>query len=183
MSVIQSSGDKVFRFFNYIVLAIIGMICLFPFMNVLAKSLSSEGCGVAGEVFLLPKGFNIKAYHYILTNQSFWRSMGNSVYVTLAGTALNTIFTLFVAYTVSRKHVVGRSLIMFLYIFTMMFSGGMIPTYLVVRQFHLVDKLEALFIPGLVSAFNLTIMRNYFSTIPDSLEESARIDGAGSLRI
>jgi len=183
MSVIQSSGDKVFRFFNYIVLAIIGMICLFPFMNVLAKSLSSEGFVVAGEVFLLPKGFNVKAYHYILTNQSFWRSMGNSVYVTLAGTALNTILTLFVDYTVSRKHVVGRSLIMFLYIFTMMFSGGMIPTYLVVRQFQLVDKLEALFIPGLVSAFNLTIMRNYFATIPDSLEESARIDGAGNLRI
>lgn len=183
MSIIQSRGDKIFRFFNYTVLAFVGAICLFPFMNVLAKSLSSEGFVVSGQVWLLPRGFNIKAYRYILTNNSFWRSMGNSVYVTLAGTALNTMLTLFVAYTVSRKHVIGRSGILFLYIFTMMFSGGMIPTYLVVRQFQLVDKLEALYIPGLVSAFNLTIMRNYFATIPDSLEESARIDGAGNLRI
>lgn len=183
MSVIQSKGDKVFTIFNYLVLGVVGAICLFPFMNVLAKSLSSEGFVAAGEVWLIPRGFNVKAYRYILTNGSFWRSMNNSLQVTLIGTALNTLLTLFVAYTVSRKHVVGRGAIMFFYIFTMMFHGGMIPTYLVVRQFQLVDKLAALYIPGLVATFNLTIMRNYFATIPDSLEESAKIDGAGNIRI
>lgn len=183
MNIIQSRGDKIFRFINYIILSLIGVICLFPFLNVLAKSLSSEGFVVSGQVWLWPRGFNVKAYKYILTNNSFWRSMKNSLYVTVAGTTLNTMLTLFVAYAVSRKHLVGRGGILFLYIFTMMFSGGMIPTYLVVKQFHLLNKLEALFIPGLVSAFNLTLMRNYFATIPDSLEESARIDGASNLRI
>lgn len=180
---IINDSERVFNIFNYVFLLLVGVVCLFPFLNVLAKSLSSEGYVVAGQVWLLPKGFNVKAYSYILTNNQFWSGMGNSAYVTIVGSALNTVLTLFVAYAVSRKHFVGRSAIMFFYIFTMMFSGGMIPTYLVVKQFGLIDNLAALFIPGLVSTFNLTIMRNYFATIPDSLEESAKIDGAGNIRI
>ena len=183
MNTVKSTSDRIFDAAVVVLLTIVGILCLFPFLNVLAKSLSSEGHVAAGEVWLWPLGFNVKAYQYILTNTGLWNSMGNTLYVTILGTALNTLLTIFVAYTVSRVYLPLRGAIYFLYIFTMMFSGGIIPTYLVVKQVGLINHLEALFLPGLVSAFNVTILRNYFMTIPPSLEESAKMDGAGNILV
>ena len=179
----RGMGDRIFDFCNFIFIGIIGLLCLFPFVNVLAKSLSSEAAVVSGQVVFLPIGFTVKAYRYIFGSMLFWTSMKNSFIVTAAGMFLDTIFTVFVAYAVSRKSFVGRSAIYFLYVFTMLFSGGIIPTFLIVRQVGLLDKLPALFIPSLVTVFNMTIIRNYFATIPSSLEESAKMDGASNLNI
>jgi putative aldouronate transport system permease protein len=164
-------------------IGIIGLLCVLPFINVLAKSLSSEAAVVSGKVVLWPIDLNAKAYRYIFSSGLFWSSMKNTIFVTAFGAALDTALTVFVAYAISRRHFVGKSVIYFMYVFTMLFSGGLIPTYLVVRQVGLLDKLPALFIPSLVTVFNMTIVRNYFLSIPSSLEESAKMDGAANLNI
>ncbi|GHT71132.1 putative ABC transporter permease protein YtcP [Spirochaetia bacterium] len=180
---VRNSADRLFDFFNILFIGVIGLLCILPFINVLAKSLSSEAAVVSGKVVLWPINLNIKAYRYIFSNSLFWNSMKNSVFVTVAGAVLDTAFTLFVAYAISRKHLVGRSVIYFLYVFTMLFSGGIIPTFLVVKQVGLLDKLPALFLPTVVTVFNMTLIRNYFMTIPPSLEESAKMDGASNLNV
>ena len=180
---IRGTGDKVFDIFNVIFIGAIGLVCLLPFVNVLAKSLSSEAAVVSGRVVFWPIDFNPKAYRYIFTSGLFWNSMRNSVFVTAAGAILDTTLTVFVAYAVSRKHFTGRSIVYFLYVFTMLFSGGLIPTFLIVRSVGLLDKLPSLFIPTAVTLFNLTLIRNYFIAIPESLEESAKMDGATNAKI
>jgi putative aldouronate transport system permease protein len=180
---IRNIGDRIFDAANVAFIGLVGLVCLFPFINVLAKSLSSEAAVVSGKVILWPIDFNVKAYKYIFTSALFWSSMKNTVFVTGGGVFLDTLFTIFVAYTVSRKHFVGRSVVYFLYVFTMMFSGGIIPTFLIVRQMGLLDRLPSLFIPTLVTVFNMTIMRNYFISIPPSIEESAKMDGASNVNI
>jgi putative aldouronate transport system permease protein len=180
---IRNVSDRIFDIINIAFIGIIGLVCLFPFINVLAKSLSSEAAVVSGRVILWPVDFNGKAYRYIFSSVRFWNSMKNTVIVTVCGVFIDTVFTVFVAYAVSRKYLAGRSVVYFLYVFTMMFSGGIIPTYLIVRQMGLLDKLPALFIPMVVTVFNMTLMRNYFMTIPSSLEESAKMDGASNIII
>jgi putative aldouronate transport system permease protein len=180
---IRGWGDRAFDICNIVFIGIIGLLCLLPFVNVLAKSLSSEAAVVSGKVVLWPIDLNTKAYRYIFGSGLFWNSMKNTVFVTLTGTILDTTLTVFVAYAISRRHFAGRSVVYFMYVFTMLFSGGLIPTFLIVRQVGLLDKLPALFIPSLVTVFNMTLIRNYFLTIPSSLEESAKMDGASNLSI
>ena len=180
---IKSPGDRIFDICNIIFIGIIGFLCLFPFVNVLAKSLSSEYAVLSGRVVFWPIGFSLKAYSFIFKNTLFWTSMKNSLLVTAPGMFLDTMFTVFIAYAVSRKFFIGRNLLYFMYVFTMLFSGGIIPTFLIVKQVGLLDKLPALFIPTLVTVFNMTIIRNYFINIPSSLEESAKMDGASNIKI
>ncbi len=183
MPTVITRGDRIFQALDALILGLIGVICLFPFVNVLAKSLSGEQFVVAGRIWLWPMGFTTGAYRYLLGSQRLWSAMRNTIYITVVGTLLNTAMTVCVSYAVSRKFLVGRSFIQFLYVFTMLFGGGLIPTYLIVKAAGLIDRLEALYIPGLVSAFNMILLRNYFNTIPDSLEESAKLDGAGNVTI
>lgn len=179
----KSRDEIVIEWIATIVLGIIIVVCLYPFLNVLAKSFSSEGPILAGEVFLIPKGFTTLAYEIVLGSPRFWNSFRSSVFITVVGTALNLLLTAFVAFALSRKNLPGQKLIAFLYIFTMLFGGGLIPTYLVVVNSGMYNTLWSLIIPGLVSPFNLILMRNYFATIPESLEESAKLDGAGHFTI
>ena len=180
---IKSLGDNIFEICNIVFIGIIGLVCLFPFINVLAKSLSSEFAVLSGQVLFWPIDFSIKAYRFIFSNTLFWTSMKNSVLVTVPGMFLDTLFTIFIAYAVTRKTFIGKNFIYFLYVFSMLFNGGIIPTFLIVRQAGLIDKLPALFIPTLVTVFNLTIVRNYFLNISVSLEESAKMDGASNIKI
>lgn len=180
---IKTKGEKIFEVINYILLTIVVIITLLPFLHVVAKSLSKESSVMAGEVSIWPIGFNLKTYRYVIANYGFLRSLYVSIFVTGVGTFLHVLITSLVAYPLSRKYLVGRSFLTFIFIFTMLFSGGLIPTYLVIKSLGLLDKIWVLILPGTFSAFNMIILRNYFSTIPDSLEESAKIDGCSNIMI
>ncbi|MGG1552235.1 carbohydrate ABC transporter permease [Paenibacillus ferrarius] len=178
-----STGEKVFTVCNYIILLAIGLLCLLPFLTLLAKSVSEEAYVVSGQVSLWPKGFQLKAYQVLLSGADFRTAFRNSVMVAACGTAVQVFFTACVGYAIAKGDLVGRKTINILYVFTMLFNGGMIPTYLVIKETGLINHLGVLVIPGMVSAFNLILVRNYFESLPHSLEESARIDGAGNLTV
>ncbi|GFR38038.1 putative ABC transporter permease protein YtcP [Insulibacter thermoxylanivorax] len=168
----------------YTTIAIASLLCLLPFVHVVAKSLSTDAYVIANKVFLWPKGFTLEAYHKILADASIVRSLYVSVIVTTAFTVLGMIITTCAAYPLSRRNLRGGTFFSYLFMFTLIFHAGMIPDYLNVSNLGLLDTLWSLILPGAFSAFNLLIMRTSIrSNIPDSLEEAARIDGAGHFRI
>lgn len=179
----MSTGEKVFTVVNYTLLLTVGLICVLPFITLLAKSVSEEAYVVSGQVSLWPMGFQLKAYEVLLSGIDFRRAFTNSLLVAVVGTAVQVFFTACVGYAIAKRDLAGRKAINILYVFTMLFNGGMIPTYMVIKNTGLINHLWVLVIPGMVSAFNLILVRNYFESLPHSLEESARIDGAGNLTI
>jgi len=178
-----STGEKVFAVFNYTFLLGLGLLCLLPFLTLLAKSVSEEAYVVSGQVGLWPVGFQLKAYQVLLSSADFRTAFQNSLLVTAVGTAVQVFFTACVGYAIAKSDLVGRKMFNILYVFTMLFNGGLIPTYLIVKETGLINHLGVLIIPGMVSAFNLILVRNYFQSLPHTLEESARIDGAGNLTV
>lgn len=180
---IKTRGEKIFEVTNYIILTLVVIVTLFPFLHVVAKSLSKDSAVMAGEVSIWPIGLNLRTYRYVVGNYEFLRALYVSIFVTGVGTFLHVLVTSFVAYPLSRKYLIGRGFFTFIFIFTMLFSGGLIPTYLVIKNLRLIDNIWVLILPGIISAFNMIILRNYFSTIPDSLEESAKIDGCSNIII
>lgn len=179
----QSKGYKIFTIFNYIFLTLLAAICLFPFLNIIASSFATPAEMARKKFILFPETFSLDAYRYILSTPTIFRSMAVSVIVTLVGTIFSMIVTSLMAYGLSRKYLYGRSLFNFLIVFSMLFSGGMIPHFLVVKSLGLLNTYASLILPVTVNAFNLIIMRNFFQALPDSLEESAKIDGASHLTI
>lgn len=179
----MKTGEKVFTVVNYTLLITVGLICVLPFITLLAKSVSEEAYVVSGQVSLWPMGFQLKAYQVLLSGIDFRTASTNSLLVAVIGTAIQVFFTACVGYAIAKRDLVGRKAINILYVFTMLFNGGMIPTYMVIKNTGLINHLWVLVIPGMVSAFNLILVRNYFESLPYSLEESARIDGAGNLTI
>lgn len=179
----QSRGYKIFTIFNYIFLTLLAAVCLFPFLNIIASSFATPAEMARKKFILFPETFSLDAYRYILSTPTIFRSMAVSVIVTLVGTIFSMIVTSLMAYGLSRKYLYGRSLFNFLIVFSMLFSGGMIPHFLVVKSLGLLNTYAALILPVTVNAFNLIIMRNFFQALPDSLEESAKIDGASHMTI
>ncbi|MGB8450897.1 MAG: carbohydrate ABC transporter permease [Anaerocolumna sp.] len=168
----------------YTFLTLTALTCVLPFIHVFSKSISDEAYVIANKIVLLPKGFTLGAYKKIIADLSILRSLYVSVIVTLAFTVLGMILTIFAAYPLSRKGLKGRSLITFLFMFTMYFSGGIIPEYLLINELHLLDTWWAMILPLAFSPYNLLIMKATLqSSISDSLIESAVIDGAGQFRI
>lgn len=178
-----SKGEKVFDIFNVGFLVIFSLLCLIPFINILATSLATPAEITTRTFILFPRTFSLDAYRYILSTPTIFRSIGVSLFVTTIGTFLSMILTSFMAYALSRRYLHGRSFVNFLVVFTMLFSGGMIPTFLVVNGLGLIDSIWSLILPGAVSAYNMIIMRNFFQGIPDSLEESAKMDGCTDLGV
>lgn len=172
--------DLIIRF----ILIIASLACLLPFLHVVSKSLSDDAYVIANKVFIWPKGLTFGAYEKIFADDSILRSLYVSVLVTVLFTILGMIITICAAYPLSRKQLKGRSVLTFIFLFTLYFSGGIIPEYMLINNLGLLDTIWSLILPPAFSAFNLLIMKTALtSTIPDSLEESARIDGAGHLRI
>ena len=181
----RSRGERIFALFNYGVLMLVGLLFLVPFLLVLASSLVGEQeLQERGVFVLIPRRLDFSAYGYLLSSGSI---VLNAYRVTvvriLLGTAANLAVTAALAYGLSKRALPGVTAITALLFFTMLFSGGLIPTFLVVKATGLIDNLGALIVPNLVSTWNLLIMRNFFYQIPQSLEESAEIDGASPLRI
>ena len=171
------------RVINVLLLTALTFICLYPFLNVLAYSFSGYNAVLTGNVTFYPKDFTLSAYQEILGKKQIWQSMRTTVTVTLAGTALSLVLTIIAAYALSITDLPGRKLLTGIILFTMYFGGGLIPTFLVVKGVGLYDTLGALFIPSAVNVFNFIVMRTFFRSLPSSLEEAARIDGASYLQV
>ncbi|MFD2027858.1 carbohydrate ABC transporter permease [Promicromonospora aerolata] len=178
-----TAAMRVFRVVNVLVLGGFALICVLPFLNVLGSSLATPGELATRSFVIIPETFTLDAYRYILSTSTIFRALGVSVFVTAMGTFVSLLLTSFMAYALSKPYLRGRRVINFLVIFTMLFSGGMIPTFIVVQKLGLIDSLWALILPVAINAFNFVIMRSFFQAIPDSLEEAARIDGCSDLGV
>jgi len=167
-----------------LILIMASLACLLPFVHVVAKSFSADAFVIANKVILWPKGFTVEAYSKIFADASIIRSLYVSIIVTVLFTIIGMILTICAAYPLSRKQLKGRSFLTLVFLFTMYFHGGIIPDYMLINNLGMLDTMWSLVLPLAFSAFNLLIMKTAIaSTIPDSLEESARIDGAGHFRI
>lgn len=175
----QSAGDWIFMIIIYLLLIAAGIATLFPFLDVVFTSLTSskELAENAKAVIAIPRHPTLSNYEYVLSGNSIFRAYGVTIFRTLVGTVLNMVITVLTAYPLSKKFLPGRSFLMQIFFFTMIFSGGMIPTYLVVKSYHLTNTIWALIIPSLLNVYNMIIMRTFFEGIPEDLEEAARIDG------
>lgn len=179
---IRKTGED--RFVDAVVYSILTLclaVTLVPFLNVLSKAFSSETALVANRVTVYPIGFQTHTMRYVLSSAMFRLSLKNSVLVLAAGTALSMLVTALAAYPLSKRTLPHHRLLMLIFVFTMWFSGGMVPTYLLMQRLKLTNTLAALYLPGVISVYNMLILKNYYEALPDSLEESARIDGASNL--
>lgn len=179
----MSPGERIFQALNYFFFAIVSWTTLFPFLNLLAKSLSGEEAVLSGRVSLFPVDIQFGTYAYVLSDSKFMNAFMVSVIITVAGTALGLVMTAIAAYPLSKPRLRGRKVFILMYVFTMLFSGGLIPTYLLMHRLNLIDTLWVLFLPSMISVFNMLIIKNYFESLPDELEESAKMDGASNLTI
>ena len=156
---------------------------LYPFWHVVMQSFSSMEATLKGGAFLYPKGFNLDTYRSVFNNPQVYTGFATSIMVTVIGTVLGTLLTAMTAYPLSKSRLRGGKVLMVIVLITMIFAGGMIPSFLLIQELGLMDNRLALILPALVSAYNCIIMKNFFMSIPESLEESARIDGANDIRI
>lgn len=173
----RSVSGTIFDISNYIFLGIIGIVAILPFLYVIAGSFASDAELTKRAVFLIPETFTLTAYKFIFSTDTIVKSIGVSLYVMVVGTIVNLFFTVTMAYALSKRTLMGRNTVLNLIIFSMLFGGGLIPTYLVIRELHMLDTYWALMIPGAISAFNLIIVKNFFQELPPELEEAAKIDG------
>lgn len=176
--------NLVIDIFFYVLLTVIALICLFPVVHVFSKSISEESYVIANKVVLFPKGFSLNAYQKIFADSSILRSMFVTVVVTISFTVIGMFLTVCAAYALSRRELKGRKLMTFLIMLTMYFTAGTIPDYLLMNNLHMLDTWWCMILPLCFAPYNLLIMKtNFQASIPDSLVESAVIDGAGHFRI
>ncbi len=175
---------RIFSAFNYVLLGVISILCLLPMYHLLMVSLSSAAPANAGLVSLWPVDFSFDAYARTFENKNFLTSLNVSVQRTLLGTALALVVNATAAYALSKDNRMfrGRTIYMWYFVVTMLFSGGLIPSYILILKLGLMNNLMALILPGLVAVYNLILMLNFFRNVPKELEEAAFIDGAGHLR-
>lgn len=174
-----SRGERWFYRFNSILLTLAALTCLLPLLNILAMSLSGSRAVLSGEVGIWPVEFTLKSYEALIGGSPIFQAFRNSVILTVAGVALCMLFTLLAAYPLSRRAFYLKKPITLAIVFTMLFTGGIIPHYLLIDWLGLVNTYWALWLPALVSPFNMLIMKNYFEHLPEEMEEAARIDGCG----
>ncbi|MFD0869428.1 Inner membrane ABC transporter permease protein ycjP [Chlamydia abortus] len=179
----ESLGERIFTVLNYVFFILLGMATLFPFLNIIAKSFSGEAAVVSGLVTIYPIDFQTGTYQLVLGNKQFINSFKITIIVTIIGTLSAMLMTVLAAYPLSKPHLVGRKAFLLIYVFTMLFNGGLIPTYLLMQNLGLVNTMWALFLPTMIVVFNMLIVKNYFEALPESLEESAKLDGASTGRI
>ena len=171
---------------DVIIYTMLGLLCLtivFAFVHLASISLSSNAVATRGGLLLFPKEITFDNYMKVFKNRYIWLGYRNTLIRTLIGTVLQLLFTALGAYVLSKRYFPHRTFWTLLIVFTMFFSGGLIPTFLLVKGLGLLDTYASMILPGLVSAYNLTIMRNYFQSLPEEIEESCMIDGAGRMRI
>ncbi|MDR2534785.1 MAG: carbohydrate ABC transporter permease [Treponema sp.] len=179
----KGTSRYIFEIVNYLFMIGMCVVMLYPFLFVLAASLSSSSEVSRGMVGIIPKGFNIRAYEAVFKYEHIWTGYRNTILYTTCGTIVNLALTICGAYPLSRKQFVGRSAFTFFIAVTMFFSGGLIPTYLVMRHYKLLNTFWVMILPGAISTWNMIIMRTFFQNLPSELEESAIIDGCNDLGV
>ena len=178
----DSFSDRVFGVVNTLLLCALLGVILYPMYFCLVASFSDPYAVVGGEVAFLPKGFTLDAYKFAFEEDPIWRGYANTIYYTFFGTILNLVLTIPCAYFMSKKNLPGHGFLSWYFLIPMYFSGGMIPTYLIVRSYGLVNQPYTMIVLGGISIYNMIVARNYFdNSIPRELYESASIDGAGPL--
>lgn len=179
----ETLGDRAVGVIIYALLAGVTILVLYPLIFVASASVSDAIAVIKGEVWLWPKQLSFTGYQLIFDNKEILTGYGNTILYTVVGTALNLVLTVMGAYPLSRKDLAGRNVVMALIVFTMFFSGGLIPTYLLVKKLHMINTMWALIVPGAVSVWNVIIMRTFFQTsIPNEIQESAAIDGSSNIQ-
>ncbi|WP_433619318.1 carbohydrate ABC transporter permease [Paenibacillus cellulositrophicus] len=180
----ETFGDKVLSFIIHTLLVLALMAVLYPLLFVLAASISDPSKVLGGEVWLWPKGITFRGYEKVFQNNDILQGYGNTILYTVIGTAINIVMTILAAYPLSRKDLAGRGYFTAFFVFTMFFSGGLIPTYLLVKNLGMVNTMWALIIPNALAIWNVIIMRTFFQqNIPIEVQESAQIDGCSNLQI
>lgn len=179
----MTPAEKVGMVFVYIVCIGEGILTIVPFLYVVAGSFATERELIERSFFIIPRTISTNAYKYIVADGSIFRGLANSFFIMITGTIVNMAFTTTLAYPLSKSWLKGRNFVLNMVIITMLFSGGMIPNYLVVKATGLLDSYWALILPGAVNAFNLVIVKNFFQELPHDLEEAAKIDGCSDLGI
>ncbi|RXZ80324.1 carbohydrate ABC transporter permease [Paenibacillaceae bacterium] len=180
---VKGMEDKLFNVVIFTILTLVGLAAILPILYVVSVSLTpyAEVLKNGGYV-IFPKSITFAAYKQMLGDAAIWNSLKITVFVTVFGTAINLLLTTLLAYPLSRKSLPHRSLFMMMIIITLLFSGGLIPTYLVVKNTGLIDTLWALILPNAIWSFNVIIMKSFFENLPEEIFESARMDGAGEFR-
>ena len=180
------TGRHALSFTDFIIhgfLVLTALLMIFPFWNVLASSFTTPYLIIEGEMLFLPKEFSIAAYTAIFSTSNFMRVFRNTLFITVFGTALSILITVMLAYALSKKRMFGSTFLLFMVFFTMLFGGGIIPLYLLVKNLGLIDKLWSLILPNALNAFNVIVMVTFFRSVPEELEDSAKIDGANDIGI
>lgn len=176
-------SEYVFDLFNYLLLITLAVSTLYPFLYILTISLSNGPEATKQGLHLIPSKPTLEAYKTIFEDNVIVKAFFNSIFRTVLGTVINDIMTLTVAYALSKKYLPGRNFFTIFIVFTMFFSGGLIPTFLLIKNLHMMNTIWALVVPGAIATGNMLIARNYFMSLPAELEESARIDGANDARV
>ena len=180
-----SVGDRTFQVLNYFLLGLLSLMILLPIVAVVMNSFVSEAeISRRGVFIIVPQQWDSAAYQMLWTSRTnIFRAYGNTLWRVLVGTSLNLVFTIALAYPLAKRDLKGRGLINAFVFFTMIFGGGLVPRYMVVKWTGLLDSLWALIVPGIVSTWNMFMMRNFFYSIPESLTESAKLDGASEMQV
>ncbi len=176
-------SEKLYTIFIHVFMIFVVLACVVPFLYIIAMSLSSPEKIINGEVFLIPKEINFEAYKTIFAYPNFFRAYFNTLFYTVGGTFISLVMTILFAYPLSKVDLIGRGLIMRFVIFSMFFSGGLIPNYLLISSLGLTKTVFAMLIPFSISQFNLIILMNFFRGLPKELEEASLIDGLGYFSI
>lgn len=175
-------SDKVFQMVLYLIAILILIIVIYPLYFVVIASVSDPSAVSGGQVWLLPKGITLDGYKELFRHSDIWIGYANTILYTLVGTLIGLIVNLFAAYAISRKDLVGRKFFNLMFIFTMFFNGGLIPTFLTIKQFNLYNTFWVMVLPFSVSVYNIIVARTFFQTnIPEDLNDAAKIDGCGNL--
>lgn len=179
----ETRGDKILNVFNYVLLALAGLVCILPVVNVFATAFSDSVAVESGQVGLWPVNPTLDSFKLLIKGTMAFKAFGNSVVITLVGTTFSMLMTIAAAYPLSKSYFVLNGFFTKAIVFTMLFSGGMIPSYIVIQKFGLIDNYAALWLPAAISTYNMLIMRTFFHNIPAEIEEAAIIDGCGELRL
>ena len=173
----RSAGSVVFDTLNIVFLCALAFTTIYPFWDKLVVSVSSLKGYLASSIHLWPSEWSVEGYKYMFSNPTLWTSYGNTLFITVVGTMINMVITIMTSYVLSKNYLRGHRVLTFLCVFTMMFSGGIIPTYMVIKDVGLLNKIWAMIIPTAINTYNMIILRNFFSAMPRELEESATLDG------
>lgn len=173
----DSPGYRVFRVVNTALLLGVVAVTLYPFLNIVAQSFSDEQAIRTGRVNLLPQGFDLKTYRFVMADPAFWNGYLNTVVYTVVATAIAMALTTVYAYVLSKRRLKGRGLLIGIAVFTMFFNGGLIPNYVLISSLGMKNTLWAVVLPNAISVFNLLVMKSFFENLPSELEEAAVVDG------